>query len=527
MPTSEAASMDEGRWDDGFSWEVDRRLVRESKTCLTIRSGTEPLGAYDSVAPVEEWERIPKYRTRSEMFSFGHDQAGSKRPFAVQQRRGKIVTQGNCFELDKTNSAHLLDEKDPPSVRTRTDLELARRTEMKNTASKLFNQWEKDHPMRIPEGAPSSDNHIAQPKITHIGQRATADHQASRVCAGLMPVNTAVNPERESKTLSLQWVDEPAVRTRSQLMEVRREGLKRDLDECRNRGEAEFVPLSVRQTAKEAAAYEYRKDVGEAKTKTGLDLQRRRERIELNLASCRQEKPRIPAFSDHDEPWWTLGGNYTGRPRGVSSSNTQDRGRSIKSRVTEATFKITESVPERPPQALRPARRDPPLIGDVKPKSTEPLFPEYSCVSSRAASVKSLLRGRSRTVTRWTTEIIEHGALRNGKRLFDSLQPSPVYVKDFAPLEVYSSFDIIRRDALKKQAMARSDGVSAVSKLASIALSQRSGAAVSGEVGLNHYSCSLMGLRPAVIDQERRSGDLPPCKIAKTGPKMSVPCGDV
>ncbi|KAF4759538.1 hypothetical protein FOZ63_015201, partial [Perkinsus olseni] len=111
------------------------------------RFPTKSLSGYADVAPIGEWEKEPKYRTKSEMlhqrranlipdisydvdgdgvvgardyfiaknfdedrdgrlnrkerqwcmealskgwldrFSFGHDQAGSKRPFAVQQRR--------------------------------------------------------------------------------------------------------------------------------------------------------------------------------------------------------------------------------------------------------------------------------------------------------------------------------------------------------------------------------------------------------------------------------------------------------
>lgn len=51
MPTSEAASMDEGRWDDGFSWEVDRRnfVARDSVS-------TEP---YEVVMAIPLKEMMP------------------------------------------------------------------------------------------------------------------------------------------------------------------------------------------------------------------------------------------------------------------------------------------------------------------------------------------------------------------------------------------------------------------------------------------------------------------------------------
>ncbi|KAF4720705.1 hypothetical protein FOZ63_004601 [Perkinsus olseni] len=554
------------------------------------RFPTKSLSGYADVAPISEWEKEPKYRTKSEMlhqrranlipdisydvdgdgvigardyfiaknfdedrdgrlnqkerqrcmealskgwldrFSFGHDQAGAKRPFAVQQRRGKIFTQDSSFELGETYPAHPI-SKVIPFHHTKTELALDRRNEMKNAASQLYDRWERKNPAMVAEQPPSKDNYVAHPKITHIGERAAADNEASRVCAGLMPVNTHLNPDRESKALSTEWVEAPAVRTRSQLMELRREKLKCDLDESKNKGEAEFIPLSVRAVAKEAAAHEFRKGEGaEPKTKTLLDLQRRRDRIEHNLASCRRKPRQMPAFSEQDQPWWTLGEEPRKTPR-----NLGGRGGSIKSRVAEVTFKVTEPLPEHLRPRKQPEREDPPIIGDVKPKSSKPIFPE----------------GRSKTVKRWTTDIIEHGALRNGKRLFDSLPPCQVYTKDFAPLEVWSSFDIIRHDALKKQAIARSSAAPTVSKLSSAMISsnQRSDAAAvpnnsetSADAEARRLSAvaygrqrgeqqqrSVLGQKPSStsVDHGRLPGPSIIDRIAKSGPKMSIPCGEV
>ncbi|KAF4677995.1 hypothetical protein FOL47_006942 [Perkinsus chesapeaki] len=552
------------------------------------RFPTKSLGVYSDVAPVDDWEKAPKYRTRSEMlhqrranlvpdisydvdgdgvvgtrdyfiskhfdddrdgklnqkerqrFSFGHDQAGSKRPFAVQQRRGKIITQDSTFELGETYPAHPI-SKVIPSHNTKTELELDRKVEMKNAAAKLFNEWERSHPAMVSEKPPSKDYYVDQPRITHIGERAAADHEASRVCAGLMPINTHINPDRESKAIGVKWVDEPEVKTRSQLLEHRREKLKHDLDECRNKGEAEFVPLSVRAITKEAAAHEYRKGDGvESKTKTLLDLQRRRDRIEHNLANCRREPRKMPAFSEKDEPWWVL-------QRGTAGDvpNNPCRSKSIKSRVAEVTFKVTDPPPE--PFATNARRetkietdRRPPIIGDVKPKSRKPLFPD----------------GQSKTIKRWTADIIEHGALRNGKRLFDTLRPCQVYAKDFAPLEVWSSFDVIRHDALKKQALARSDRTPTLSKLSSTALanstqlsSDAPGVTVSGledgsseirrasvmSFGSRHpkedTSSSTLSRRPSIaspaVEGRRHPGPSIIDRISKSGPKTSAPCSEI
>ncbi|KAF4694700.1 hypothetical protein FOZ60_007214 [Perkinsus olseni] len=477
-------------------------------------------------------------------FSFGHDQAGSKRPFAVQQRRGKIFTQDSSFELGETYPAHPI-SKVIPFHHTKTELALDRRNEMKNAASQLYDRWERKNPSMVAEQPPSKDNYVAHPKITHIGERAAADNEASRVCAGLMPVNTHLNPDRESKALSTEWVEAPAVRTRSQLMELRREKLKSDLDESRNKGEAEFIPLSVRAVAKEAAAHEFRKGEGaEPKTKTLLDVQRRRDRIEHNLANCRRKPRKMPA-TNHGGHWVKNLGKKPRRPQSVRAPCLEGGGRGFEarthhvfpsstSRVAEVTFKVTEPLPEHLRPRKQPEREEPPIIGDVKPKSNKPLFPE----------------GRSKTVKRWTTDIIEHGALRNGRRLFDSLPPCQVYTKDFAPLEVWSSFDIIRHDALKKQARARSSAAPTVSKLSSVMMSsnQRSDAAAvpnnsetSADAEARRLSAvaygrqrgeqqrSVLGQKPSStsVDHGRLPGPNIIDRIAKSGPKMSIPCGEV
>ncbi|KAF4703852.1 hypothetical protein FOZ63_002669 [Perkinsus olseni] len=230
-------------------------------------------------------------------------------------------------------------------------------------------------------------------------------------------------------------------------------------------------------------------------------------------------------FSEQDQPWWTLGEEPGKKPR-----SQRDRGGSIRSRVAEVTFKVTDPLPEHLRPRKQPEREDPPIIGDVKPKSNKPLFPE----------------GRSKTVKRWTTDIIEHGALRNGKRLFDSLPPCQVYTKDFAPLEVWSSFDIIRHDALKKQAIARSSAAPTVSKLSSVMISsnQRSDAAAvpsnsetSADAEDRRLSAvaygrqrgeqerSVLGQKPS--STSRYPGPSIIDRIAKSGPKMSIPCGEV
>jgi hypothetical protein len=272
--------------------------------------------------------------------------------------------------------------------------------------------------------------------ISSIGQRARADNEAARVRAGLYPAPTFVNPEKEQKQPGLEWVDTPVFQTRSQVLETRKELMKRDLDEQRMRGEETYVPMTVRRAQQEEQEYQFRKGHASNMTKTRLEDYRKKERIEYDMSHFGIRHRELPRYSDQPHPWWTLA--------------QQNKHRSAPSLLKDAK-------PEEPAYKVTQTRPD--LKIDPKPERE----PAATLVVAASPELEQQEPG-IKTVKRWTTDIIEHNQLRNQPRMFDSLQPAKTYSKDFAPLENFSSFEWTRNQALRQQAEARKRNAEAVPK---------------------------------------------------------------
>jgi hypothetical protein len=359
-------------------------------------------------------------------FQFGHDQSGAKRPFQVQQRRGRILNQDNVDEISETYpphpNAHVV-----PKHKTRTELHHDRLGERKNAAYKMKVKWDERNPYAVPEQPTFQENWVDRPVIEHISQRAEADHQAARVRAGLLPSNTFVNPERESKHPGLHYEPDPVFQTRGQLLETRKELMKRDLDEQRDRGEQTYVPLTVRNNLREEAAYEFRRGAAHNMTKTKLHDNRKKERIEYDMAHFGVRMKELPRYTDQAHPWWTLKQH---------NRNMSEPSMAKEARPDPPCFKVTESKPYlKPyPKPEREPRQELVVAGKPQMEQQEPGI---------------------KTVKRWTTDIIEHNQMRNVPRLFDTLRDAQLYGRDFAPLDNFSSFDWTRNQSLRQQAEAR------------------------------------------------------------------------
>ncbi|CAJ1420552.1 unnamed protein product [Effrenium voratum] len=129
-------------------------------------------------------------------------------------------------------------------------------------------------------------NHETQPRscpISHIRERAEGDHQLSRVRGGLMPMSYPVNPERECKTVGMGRTEEPMFRTRSQLLETRKELMKRDNEDLRAMGDVYYVPLSIRNGEQDVVEHNFREAKGDPQTLTKLKDQRRKDKIEYDM----------------------------------------------------------------------------------------------------------------------------------------------------------------------------------------------------------------------------------------------------
>lgn len=364
-------------------------------------------------------------------FHGGHDRAGVMRAFPTFQKRGMVLTSDNQDQLGSVYPPHWNANKAPPHT-TLTELQLDRKAEKKNHHGRMKENWDLQNPALVPERVYYDKDDVP---VKHIRERAEADHELARVRGGLLPLGTVLNPEREHKTLSLEYVVDPAFKTRSQLLETRKELQKEDLDRQRNKGEEEHVMWSVRQAEQEKACFDFRRPgpMKEVKTLTKLKNARKQERVEYDMANFFEEKRQFPRFSDQAHPWWTL------QKRGSSAPAQQSPMRPV---ASEPCLKITDSP-----------RGD---FGTIKP-STAPLESVYPPQEGDRLQKlgKQKWNDGSQTVKRWTTELIEKGSLRNCPRFFDNIKPMCTCAKDFEPLDNTSSMEPIRTAALKKQSMKR------------------------------------------------------------------------
>merc|ERR1719502_1386929 len=167
----------------------------------------------------------------------------------------------------------------------------------------------------VPEPVPP--NHVTQPRVCeveHIRERAEADHQHARVRGGLLPMNSHVNPEREMREMGLGYDPAPPMATRSQLLETRKEGMRRECEELRTKCNESQVPLSVRRTQQEAMELEFRRGGDHCMTLTKLKDRRRRDKIEYDMSNFDIHRPKTyPKFSERpDIPFWVSEGKDSG-----------------------------------------------------------------------------------------------------------------------------------------------------------------------------------------------------------------------
>uniref|UniRef100_A0A7S4RK53 Uncharacterized protein n=1 Tax=Alexandrium monilatum TaxID=311494 RepID=A0A7S4RK53_9DINO len=308
-----------------------------------------------------------------------------------------------------------------PDVATQTALNLNRRAELKGAGTAFGERYAADCAPVLEPQPPNAFTEPRQCPISHIRERAEADHQASRVRAGLLPTNAPVNPERDVKEFGLDRVEEPFFGTRGQLMETRRALNKKDSEDMRMKGEENFVPGNVRRTQKDYLEFEFRRPRGESMTKTKLLDQRRQDKIEYDMANFKvPDLQQFPHFSDRpDVPFWKQGS--------AERAGQEPRALSRKS-ASEPVLKVTD-VP----------------FGYQEPERSSPIM---SLTAGKPVDGSKYQCG-SHTVKRWTTDMLERGQGRNKPRLFDNIQPMRIGPLDLMPLEITSSIECIRNAACK------------------------------------------------------------------------------
>jgi len=380
-------------------------------------------------------------------FLLGNEAQHPRGKPALQQRRGVILSAATPDAMKDGYRPHFNAHK-VPRHSTKTALMLERVAEMKGAAHVNGERFaDRCAPVREPQ----PKNAQTEPRIcpfAHIGERAEADGQASRVHSGLLPVPMPSNPERELRTIGMDYVDQPLIATRSQLNETRKELMKRDCEALRDKGEMFCLDLEVAASVMSVKEYDFRRapeapfgpNAPEPKTLTKLKDDRRCEKIEYNMTNFHHPDvvPReYPRYSDTpDVPFWTKGSGGGGS----SSTRAATAPEGMSRMHSEPVLKVTE-VPWKDYDEHDRSIQDPDAAAGMGPHGVSQDRPE-GCLGTR-------------TVKRWSADMLDHGQGLNKPRMFDNIRPPHIGPKDLEALDLTSSMEPIRRAALKKQAELR------------------------------------------------------------------------
>ncbi|CAD7949788.1 unnamed protein product [Amoebophrya sp. A25] len=268
-------------------------------------------------------------------FKFGFDATGSANPeMVVSQKAGRILTCNNMNELSLSYPARYPPHHPAPKHKCGTEMRMDRLAEARNSANDLYSEYLKSHPPRVKEkmdlqspckrldavgDEKSGPRHTSLPAITSIRGRAFAEHQAARVRAGLLPIGTQINPEREDKIPGLGYTEHPQCATRSEIKEARRRAKREDAEAQRRYGEEFCLTPRVRKSMYEAACHQFRKGPDgsgtESKTRSLLKANRKRDRMEYDRKHFGEyERTLAGRYSDQGEAWWTLGRGEKHKP---------------------------------------------------------------------------------------------------------------------------------------------------------------------------------------------------------------------
>ncbi|CAE8673141.1 unnamed protein product [Polarella glacialis] len=233
------------------------------------------------------------------------------------------------------------------------------------------------------------------------------------------------------------YVGNPAIATRSGLRDERRQKGIEELEAARRVAETDYLPMNARHTRVEYEEHELRRPNPNAMTANKLKDRRRRENIEHNMDNFPHREREPARYSDQEKLWWTMRETYVEEPPACPLKILRD------SPYEKVSGKVTE-------QSLPPRRIETPSQGTVPrvdlPAAGEAMVPR-----------KGLEMG-GKTVKRWSTEFVPTGMASAAPRIFDHLdgyidgvKQAATYSIDDAPLESFSSFEVIRESASDRQ----------------------------------------------------------------------------
>ena len=373
------------------------------------------------------------------------DASGDSKGFEAYQQRGVVYTGDEVTRLTDNYPPHPI-STNKPAHNTRTELMEHRKGIIKNEADSTAKIAESRRPWQTEERARPLSDFVADPPIRHISERADADHQALRVASGLLPLPAPLNPHRELKTIGVDYVSDPLVKSRKQLLAVRKLDLAESLEDQRMRGD-ERLPKEVLKAAKDNAAFELRAPKNPPVTLSSVKHARKCEFIEYNMRNFKSAEAAVIDKATK-KPWWE---DVQGSP---ATSPTMERTAGRSSLQSDVAFKVNHVVPC--PMAPTNARSDKREAAGV---SSDPLIAPVEPVHASEANFHESKK-------RWTTQVLERGTAAQGQRLFDSLKQPQTLIQDFKPLSEFSSFEVIRSGAQNdmEKARARNRIVPTVSK---------------------------------------------------------------
>jgi len=354
----------------------------------------------------------------------GLDSVGNaNKGYRIMQRRG--ITMGfdntqdaSALTYGPHHNAHIY----PPHY-TKTALELSRLAEAK-AAGQVIGERYSDFCVPVTEPAPP--DHRTEPRkcpISHIRERAEADHQAARVRGGLLPMNNQMNPERELKTVGLTYVEDPYIQTRGQLFQTRKGCVKREAEDLALKAEATAIPVAVQQGTKDALNFEFRRPDHVPMTLTRLKDQRKQNRIEYDMRNFERPPKEYPNFSANPEaPFWVLD-----NPAAYAKAAP-----SLPRSLSEPVLKV----------------QDHPWDNHMRPNHIQESH-NLAAAGKESQPGRAKLAPRSH-VKRWTIDVLERGLGRNKPRLFDSIPPARISPNDLLPLDLSSSIEPVRRAAQER-----------------------------------------------------------------------------
>mmetsp|Transcript_49948 Transcript_49948/g.139918 ORF Transcript_49948/g.139918 Transcript_49948/m.139918 type:complete len:599 (+) Transcript_49948:82-1878(+) len=371
-------------------------------------------------------------------------QGSTEREEVLQQKLGNVTSSWD----PKANSAYgpHFNSHRVPKHTTKTALLLDRTAELKNKAAAIGDTFVQSQAFVREPQVPTAETKPRTCAYNSVRERAEADHQASRVRAGLLPMSAPVNEREHQSTLNLDYVAEPPVATRSQLNETRKELLKKSAEELRANAAETWVDRDVLKAEKEVAEYDFRRPPPDAKTFTQVKDARRVEKIEHDMRNFGRKSREYPRYSDRtDIPFWSKAAEAAeapGAPGGAAGSGQESKPSSARAPMSKTTsepaLKVTD-VQWEPPE------------GNVGEGVANGVCTAagYGPRGSHESSMGS------KTVKRWAADCIDRGHGRNKPRLFDGIQPAPVGPRDLESLDLTSSMEPIRNAARHRQAEIR------------------------------------------------------------------------